>query len=227
MARDTYLVANVQTVSGEVFAYLGNPTTLADGDVIGYVAARTRLENLTNVPKVLLNPTQWNDIIMSAVNLRTGNTPPTFAAFQNGVYGYEFINAQSDELHGAFELQHGYKEGTNLDVHVHWSPTNTNTGNCVWNFEYTIANVAGTFGATTTLVTAGGADLGSGVINSHIYHDIGTISGTVPATIHIGAICAFRVSRPAGDAFTGDAFLHSIGIHYQCDTIGSANETSK
>jgi hypothetical protein len=43
--RYTYLVANVQTVSGEVFAFIGNPTTLNNGDVLTYIQARTRWEN--------------------------------------------------------------------------------------------------------------------------------------------------------------------------------------
>jgi len=31
----------------------------------------------------------------------------------------------------------------------------------------------------------------------------------------------FALSRPTGDAFTGDAFLHEVGVHYQRDTLGS------
>ena len=227
MARNTQLIINTQSVSGEEFIYAGNPTPLLDGDVLVWVAARLRFENAANVPDVLLNPTQWNDIIMPALNLRPGATPPAFTAFQNGVFGFSFINGQSDELHGACELPHGYKEGTDLYVHVHWSPSNVDIGNCVWNFEYTKANAAGLFPGTNTLVTAGGADLGSGVVNSHIFHTIGSISGTVPVIVRIGSILAFRIARPAGDAFTGDAFLHSIGIHYESDTVGSANQTSK
>jgi hypothetical protein len=168
--------------------------------------------------------TVWKDLITSASNLRSGGSPPTFAQFLNGVYGYRFDAGTADELHGSFELQHDYKEGTDLDFHVHWSPTTTNNGNVVWGVEYTVQNIAGVFPATTTVTmtpTAAG-----GVANAHKLHDIAIITGT---GLKIGAVIVYRVFRQNGgtDTFTGNAFLHSVGIHYQCDTVGSRQELVK
>jgi hypothetical protein len=47
------------------------------------------------------------------------------------------------------------------------------------------------------------------------------------ATLKIGAIFLFALSRPTGDAFTGDAFLHSVGVHYIVDSLGSRSISSK
>jgi len=43
--RNTLLAVNLQTVSGEEVAYVGNPTALNNGDVLTYVLARSRWEN--------------------------------------------------------------------------------------------------------------------------------------------------------------------------------------
>lgn len=63
-------------------------------------------------------------------------------------------------------------------------------------------------------------------IPQHHLTNIGIISG---ATIKIGDIIAFRFYRQNGgtDTFTGNVFVHSVGIHYECDTIGSRNTTTK
>ena len=80
----------------------------------------------------------------------------------------------------------------------------------------------GTFGpaAQKTLTAAG-----SGVALQHQYSTGNTaIDGD---DIKIGDVIVFALSRPAGDAFTGDAFLHSIGLHYECDTLGSRARSQK
>ena len=171
---------------------------------------------------LVLGESVWDDIIISPSNLRGGVSVPNFSAFQNGVYQLLFINTQSDEVYGSFEIPHDYKEGTDLQPHIHWSPNSTNTGNCVWDFEYTIADPMTTFPATTTTTIT---QAGSGTINQHqLANTAAVISGS---GIKVGAICVFRLARPTGDAFTGDAFLHSVGVHYQIDTIGSRQITTK
>jgi len=166
----------------------------------------------------------WSDLIVPATNLRPGGTPPAFAAFNNGIWGFRFDAGSSDELHGAVELQHDYKEGTDLYFHVHWSPTTTNTGNIVWGCEYSVAKIGNTFPASTS--QSGTPTAAPGVINRHAIYSIVTISG---AGLTIGSIVTFRVFRQNGgtDTFTGNAFLHSVGIHYQSDTLGSRSISTK
>lgn len=166
----------------------------------------------------------WDDIIISANNLRPGNTPPTYAAFLGGIFEPRFDAGVADEVHGSFEIPHGYKEGSGLYLHLHWSPTTTNTGNIVWGFEYTVSNVSGVFPSPLTVTNTPHA--APGVANTHVLTSIAILPGT---GIHIGAIIAFRLYRQNGgtDTFTGNAFLHSIGIHYQKDTVGSRQITAK
>jgi hypothetical protein len=161
---------------------------------------------------------------MAATNLRPGSTPPAFAAFLGGIYTFRFDAGSADEVHGAVELQHDYREGSNLVFHVHWSPSTTNTGNIVWGVEYTVQNPNGVFAAPTTVAMTPAA--ASGTVARHQLNNIVTITGT---GLKIGAILAFRLYRQNGgtDTFTGNAFLHSVGIHYECDTAGSRGITTK
>lgn len=166
----------------------------------------------------------WDDIIITASNLRSGNTPPTFLAFMNGIYGFRFDAGVADELHGAFEIPHDYKQGSDLYLHCHWSPTTTNNGNVVFGSEYTRANIGDIFPPSTPVV--GTPTPAGGVANKHYLFNIGILVGT---NFKIGDIIAFRFYRQNGgtDTFTGNAFVHSIGIHYQIDTVGSRSITTK
>jgi hypothetical protein len=177
----------------------------------------TDLTITTGAEKTLvLSSPVYDDIIIQAFNLRGGISPPTYDTFAGNVYGAKFINGQSDIVYGSFEIPHTYKEGTDLELHLHWSPNSTNTGNCVWTMYYTWAAMGGTFSSEVTKTFT---QAGSGVINKHQYVSANSVMSGVG--VGIGTIVAFALTRPTGDAFTGDAFLHSIGVHYQIDSLGS------
>jgi len=167
---------------------------------------------------------QYKDLITSAANLRPGLTPPTYAPFKGGIYAPRFDAGVSNMVYGSFELQHDYEEGTDLYFHVHWSPTTTNTGNIVWGVEYTITSGFTAFPAAATVT--GTPYAAPGIVDQHVIQNILVINGF---GLKIGAMLAFRLFRQAGgtDTFTGNAFLHSVGVHYAADTLGSRNIFTK
>ena len=186
--------------------------------------APTDLIITTGAEKTLTLATPvYDDIIITAINLRGGTTPPAFVTFQDSILAISFRDAETDIVYGAFELPHNYKEGTDLEIHLHWSPSSNNTGNCVFTFKYTLAGMgSATFGVeqTKTLTQAG-----SGIVNRHQYMTGNTL--ITGAGVTIGTIYAFSLTRTQGDAFTGDAFVHSIGMHYEIDTLGSRQRSVK
>lgn len=167
----------------------------------------------------------WNDAFVDGLSLTGGQTdPPVFAAFKNGIYGRRFDNATVMSAHGTLELPHDYQEGTAIDLHVHWSPSTTNTGNVQWSIEYSIASKDEAF---PTSATVSAVQSGSGVVGVHQALTIATIPGT---NRKISDVICFRVYRDGNavpDTFTGNAFLHRVAVHYQCDSIGSASEYAK
>jgi hypothetical protein len=178
----------------------------------------------TGFSKAVGNACAYDDIIISAMNLRGGGTPPNYVQFQDSIYGTSFVDNATDIVYGSFEIPHTYKEGSDLEVHLHWSPSSVNTGRCDWVMKYTWANMNGVFGAEETLTFQ---QEGSGVINKSQYVSANVLIDGTSKDIKIGAIFAFALSRPTGDAFTGDAFLHSVGVHYQVDTMGSRQMSVK
>lgn len=164
----------------------------------------------------------WNDLMFNPTGLRVGATAPTFAALTGGIYAYRFDASKGESIHGTFEVAHDYKQYTPMEFHIHWSPTTTNTGNIVWGIEYSVADIGVVLTPATTVSISPLA--APGVVDKHVLTDITTIPGT-----RIGAVVAYRLFRQNGgtDTFTGNAFLLSVGVHYQSDTLGSRQELAK
>ncbi len=166
----------------------------------------------------------WNDYSVAAHSMRDGATPPTWAAWNGTLRAPSFINAATTDLHCSFELLHDWMEGSDFEVHVHWTPSTTNTGNCKWGLDYSILTSTGAAAAPTTVTITPAAN---GVVRQESLSTFGTISG---AGLTIGTIIDVRIYRlgnDAADTFTGNAFLHSVGLHHQSDSLGSRTATAK
>ena len=69
----------------------------------------------------------------------------------------------TESLHFSVQLPHAWKEGTQIEPHIHYCCSDNSVGNVVWKLEYVIADVTpppsvsgttnSTFGTTTTLTT--------------------------------------------------------------------------
>jgi hypothetical protein len=218
---DTYVVGKTY---GDVLTWNSTSGKYETGRKIGNGTDFTQFEADGTMVSVGA-ATVWNDIFIDGLSAIGGATdPPLFGAFLGGVWATSFSATAINSAHASFELQHDYKEGTDLEIHMHWSPATTNVGNVVWGIEYTSANRLGVFPATTTVRTTVAA---GGVANTHNSQNLVILSGTGVGIGHIIRFRLFRDGTNAADTFTGAAFLHRIGIHYECDTLGSRQTTVK
>jgi len=174
------------------------------------------------------NATTWNDINFPANSLgKTVNFPDDIALFGSGnIQGVGFAGTGTtvEQLFGATELLHDWKEGSNIELHLHWMPTTSDTGNVKWQVEYSWANALGTFGAPTSISKVVPAE---GTAWKHYLDDFTDIVGT---GMKIGSYFVFRLFRDPADAqdtYEADAALLAIGIHYETDTLGSRTEHVK
>lgn len=200
---------------------INSVSTLTDssGDVLLTCAANKTIALATVV---------YDDINIEGLSLRGGATAPalTNVLAAGGLYALTFggTGATINDVYGGTEILHDWKEGTNIDFHVHWMPTTTDAGNVKWQLEYVWADVNGVLGATTTVSVVQAA---GGTAWKHLRADIAAITGT---GFHIGSHFLFRLFRDpadAADTYAHDAALLSVGIHYQIDTLGSRQETVK
>ena len=168
--------------------------------------------------------TVWKDINLGAAQLsRPSSSQPDLVNFvdeagaDTGIQTYAF--AVGEKIHGSFEMQHDYKEGSDFTFHVHWEGITAPTGtdNVQWRLTYTFAADDATLDAVTTIDSA---DTIFDTQYEFKRTDLVVISGT---NREIGQQMLFTLERVAstGDAYAGDALIATVGIHYEIDTVGS------
>jgi hypothetical protein len=165
---------------------------------------------------------EWDDIIIPATSvLTTGPTPPDMEVF--GPTGNIRLPAfagsgpTTEQAFGSFEIPHSWREGTIVRPHIHWAPRTANAGNVLWQMQVSIADASKEFPAEQLLT----ATCAAGVQWKHFINEFDPL---VMTGLHIGAIIAFRIFRNPGavaDTYADDAFLLSLGVHFQMDRAGS------
>jgi hypothetical protein len=159
---------------------------------------------VVEVPASLL----WDDIRTAGESTRPGATAPAVAAF--GPSG-------------------SWKEGSNIYPHVHWTPVSATAGNVVWQFDYSWANINGTFGAPTTIAFLPTAAGGTAWVHKLTRPAVAPyyISG---AGMTISSMLICRLHRDAGagsDTLAANVAFLEFDLHYQSDSTGSRSELTK
>ncbi len=188
--------------------------------------------------------TVWDDImIFPDATSRGGSNTPTWGgngsnAFKKnaggssqGVFLWMFSASSEQELYFVVQIPHGYKEGSTIYPHVHWTTASgtPNGSNVVWGLEYTAAAIGSSYSTTTsitsnTVIGEIGTPSGTG---QHLITALGTISGS---GLGISSVIVCRLYRAAGDAldtFANETGLLGIDFHYELDTFGSASQFEK
>jgi hypothetical protein len=169
---------------------------------------------------------QYDDVYTDALTVPGGATAPDQEAVPGApnisVFAFDGGNTV-ESLSGTFELLHGYREGSDLWPHVHWSPRTGAAGNVRWVFEYIVRTNTGEFSAPAVL-TAVQAAGGLGPNGRPIQHNV-EFSAAIPgAGLVIGTQIRFVLRREpanAADTYGGDALLWAVGLHYEKDSAGS------
>ncbi len=191
--------------------------------------------------------TTFEDLRVSLIRGLTGaSNPPSLTQFMDngagsvGVYvfafSYQAVAGNERQMYFAVQLPHGYKNGTNIKPHIHWSPAVTGGVNefVKWGLEYTWQNIDGTFG-NTTIITSDASGASTATISGdttltadkHYVSEIGTITGTGKEISSMLVCRIFRNSSHADDNLIQDAFAFEVDFHFEVNTIGSRQEYVK
>ena len=232
LARDITLSLpqNIDTGASPQFAQVKVPSLKTDS------SSPTDMTLITGANKtLLLDSVVYNDLLIpistgkvSAVNA------PTWSTFTGVISQYTFAVDDYIQL-SATEFMHDYKEGTPIEIHLHWATNGLNDATVRkvnWSVDYTWANNLAMGGTTAfaspTTVTYEDTIAANQPSLTHRYTTIGT---STPTGSKIGACILIRVKRIAKTAGGSDPannpFAIMTGIHYQCDTIGSRQEYIK
>jgi hypothetical protein len=174
----------------------------------------------------------WNDLRIPMTSTTFGGSkPPGFSVFRTtsgslqGVFAHQFDKQIEEELYFQVQMPHGYKLGTNLHPHAHWSVITVPAGGTTvrWGLEYTFVDVNGVFLPPTIVYTTATDPVTQ---YKHRLSEFTEISGSSISTV--SAMMSCRIFRDvANDNFDDDAALLEIDFHYQSDTLGSRQETAK
>lgn len=164
----------------------------------------------------------YNDLPpVPIIGARLGSTAPTLTTFVGNIEQFTF-DATNDFVIGATEITHGYKEGTDIEIHLHWA-TNGIDGTdryVKWQIEYTLSNNLGSFLTSTQTISNQKQIPASTPDRTHLISVLGTITGT---SIKIGTYICWRLNRisAVGSAPSSNPFAIALGFHVDNDTIGS------
>jgi len=181
----------------------------------------------------------WDDIRITPGSFdRPSVEDPTIVVYDvNGggvsTYLWQF---QKDAIASfTVQLPHGYKVGTDIKAHLHWTPGPrgaAESGNKVgWKIEYSWANIDANFGTMASLDLSDTCD---GTNHKHQMTPEVTIDGhTVSKSISSMLICNVkRTDTGTDDTWAGTAsgqlpMLLEIDFHYEIDTVGSSTSNTK
>ena len=170
----------------------------------------------------------WDDLRfpMNTFSEAITGQEPNWQPFRGSCYAPFFEENAVQSATFAAQMPHGWKIGTDITPHVHWSvATTASGGDVVWKLEYTLAERNAIFPTTTTIaVTA--------AIPTNPYEhataffpaiDMSGISG-----ISTMLSCRlFREGTNPNDDFDDGAAVLEVDFHYQLDELGSVTAGSK
>ena len=210
-----------------------------EGDILQYNANNGKWENV---------PGLWDDLRSPATTGgKVGSSDPVFTIIGataggspfGGLGTYYFRAGKSDELYFNEQMPHSYREGTDIEPHIHFIYAGGTTGTIVWGIEYSWANIGDPFpqvGQSGYGILYGSRAYTAGDQYKHIYLDTIASSPTGGATGNISGtgkkissmlICrVFRLGSGA-DTYTGFGGLLEMDFHYQICGMGSATEMAK
>lgn len=171
----------------------------------------------------------WEDLqFQITAGKQPASSAPTWATLttNTGEYGFDvndYIDLASNEL------DHGWKEGTTGNFHLHISIPDANaTGSSRYaQFTIYVAYVnASSIWTETSLTAEREIQDGSSALEN-FFLDMGDVSF---AGLDIGTQVKVNVKRIAatgGTEYGSNVFIHQVGCHLEYDTIGSRQETIK
>lgn len=172
-----------------------------------------------------LNPPVYDDL---QINISTARSPASLAPTWTPYKGSQvpaFSDSQVNVIYFSAQLPHGYKEGTNLDFHIHVAYPDNAWGKSRWYMTYSWADFNDTFPANLS------AEKIQTSMNTTDYHQKITLSSNINGVgkkISSILLCSIqRTGTALEDDYANVIYLVGADFHYQKDTMGSRTEHVK
>jgi len=169
--------------------------------------------------------TVWDDLRfpVAGINPPGAATDPS----RNTTTGLlEFSASQINTIAIQVQMPHPWALGTSIIPHIHLIYPDSNAGNSVWRLSYDIAKINANFAGSFTTDTKTFAS--PAAANRHALHAFGAIDMTTHNGLSVMIIMLLeRLGNDGADTYAAALPLLEFDIHYEIDTAGSAEQTSK
>ena len=154
--------------------------------------------------------------------LGAGSFPPSATAYKSS-YVFAFDTGPNNQsVQFIVQIPHGYKQGTALSPHIHFTIPTSGSGvgaeNIKWDFTYSWANNGGTFPAESTDTVT--VDVQNVSADEHVKSYFSDISG-VGKNISSVLICSLTRDVSVANDYADDAYFLEFDFHFEMDSIGS------
>lgn len=182
----------------------------------------------------------WRDLL-GVPSVRTpGANDPTWAVWKGGIRKYQFSNALMNEMWFSYHIDHDYKIGSDIHIHVHWSQATVDTGGTAgapgqakWYMEVTYAK-GHQQQAFVTNITTSVTQTASGTQYQHMLGEV-QLSASSPTASQLDTddlepdgvieVRLYRDPADVADTLNQTPFLHFVDIHYQADRVNTKNKS--
>ena len=192
---------------------------------IGSTSSYTEFESDGTV-KFYGGATVWQDIDFPIIIRTTGANIPSLATLKGNITAPQWAVNDFNVCEGQ-EMVHQWKEGSEVQWHVHVVTGGTDTADRYIRFEveWTWAGFNAAL-PTTTVTTSADLKIPANTADrTHLIFEVAkvTFAGTIGS--HVWA----RLKRVAavGTAPTANPFCSMLQMHIECDTVGSRSISSK
>lgn len=174
--------------------------------------------------------TNFKDLYPSSVSTGSGVNAASFTAYNGAnLFAYEFIGAVTlKSLQIGFQINHDYKEGSDITPHIHLYIPDDGTGGVIkFYMTYAWSNVSQTGSISETTISGTVTRTASQGINNNAILSFPAITGTGKTISSIIMCRIYRDPADAADTFASSVWLKSADIHYEIDGLGSSTITAK
>lgn len=173
--------------------------------------------------------TVWDDMRTPANEARAvAGQEATFVSYKSGVV-LSFSTSSDNAIAFNAQLPHTYKEGSDIEFHIHYALPTAGAGagveNIKWDFTYSWSNIDDAIPDATTVNKT--FDVQAKSANTHYLGEIaGTISGTGKKVSSM-LICSLMRDISVSDDYADVVYIMEVDFHFQVNTLGSSTETAK
>jgi hypothetical protein len=169
--------------------------------------------------------TSWDDLQFApdAFNPQGAASDPTFD--QAVVPGTFLFSGTTENLLTAIrQVPHRWQAGSTMRPHIHWEKTTTGSGDPLWQWCYTIANVGDVFPAYSAWINATNAVPHSNTVRKHALDTFPDLVMTGKRESCIICIQLRRLPSDPLDTYVANARFLEFDIHYLSDKDGTEDE---